>query len=67
MPHILLSTAFTYKRRREITPPLDFTYDKQIGAWLSLKDSSLLVNDKDFPTIASKKKDIETGEDSKGQ
>jgi hypothetical protein len=67
MEHILLKTAFNYKKRKEIEPPKNFKYNNIIGAWLSKTDDSLLVNHKDFPQIGTKKHDIETGEDQKGQ
>lgn len=65
MAHILLSRDFDYKKRKEIIPPANYFYDKFWGAWLSLDDNRLLINDSSFPAIATKKKDIETGEDAK--
>ena len=67
MIHILLQNAFIYKRRKVIIAPVAFQYDRFVGAWLSTDDYSLLINNKDFPNIGSKKFDVETGEDHKGQ
>jgi hypothetical protein len=67
MAHILLERAFNYIKRKEIKPPLGFYYDRMAGAWLSRVDSTLLINTTGFPQISTKKQDIETGEDQKGQ
>lgn len=67
MGHILLDMAYTYAKRNEIIPPVDFYYDKQVGAWLSRNDHSLLIKNNKFPKIGTKKFDVETGEDNKGQ
>lgn len=67
MMHILLQKAFIYKKVRTPAPPSNFFYDKINGAWLCKEDKSLLVHSKDFPAISTKKLDLETGEDQKGQ
>lgn len=67
MDHILMQKALMYKKRKDITPPKDFTYDNSLGAWLRNDSSELLVNSKDFKGQSTKKLDIETGEDNKGQ
>lgn len=67
MKHILLQKAFTYKKREKITAPTGYEFDCFLGAWISISDKSLLVNHKDFPGYGTKKNDIETGEDMKGQ
>ena len=63
--HILLNNSFSYKKRETITPPKGFSYDKNRGAWISDSRKHLLVNDKRFAGVATKKRDIETGEDQK--
>lgn len=67
MKHILLENLFTYKKRKGVTTPKNYDYNRKIGAWICVNNENLLVNDKCFPSIASKKRDIETGEDEKGQ
>jgi hypothetical protein len=67
MTHILLKKAFRFSKRKDIEAPLDFIYNRSIGAWKSKVDNSLLINNKDFPAVSTKKCDVETGEDQKGQ
>lgn len=64
MKHILLQ-GIEFKKVCEITPPENFAYNRDVGAWVSEMDSSLLVLHPEFSGVASKKKDIETGEDQK--
>ncbi len=65
--HILLQKAFIYKKRKNINPPADFYYDQLLGAWKNISDNTLLINAKNFRALATKKLDIETGEDHKGE
>jgi len=67
MKHILLQKPIRYKKRKTIKPPDNFKFDSVLGAWINKIDNTLLIFAKDFKTQASKKFDIETGEDHKGQ
>jgi hypothetical protein len=67
MRHILLNRAFIYQKRKNIHPPKKYKYDSILGAWVDKIDSTLLILAKDFKAQATKKLDIETGEDNKGQ
>jgi len=67
MKHILLNKAFTFKKRKDIKPPEKYKYSFILGAWINKIDNSLLILAKDFKARATKKLDIETGEDNKGQ
>ncbi|WP_398453290.1 hypothetical protein AB3466_17730 [Sphingobacterium thalpophilum] len=67
MKHILFHKALIYKKRREIEPPKDFVYNHILGAWVSKVNHILLVNSDDFKGQSTKKLDVETGEDNKGQ
>lgn len=67
MKHILLQKALTYKKREKMSEPVGYEFDCFFGAWISISDKSLLVNSKDFPGRGTKKCDVETGEDMKGQ
>ena len=66
MKHLLLRNHFSYKKR-VLNGLVGFFYNKNIGAWIDENDGSLLVKNIKFPGIASKKEDIETGEDQKGR
>jgi hypothetical protein len=67
MRHILFQKALVYKKRKEITPPKDYEYDHNLGAWINREADLLLIDSVDFKGQATKKHDIETGEDQKGQ
>lgn len=66
MKHLLLANSFVYKKRNTIESPKGFIYDKLLGAWVAIADKSLLVKNESFPTVSTKKEDVETGEDQKG-
>ena len=67
MKHILLQKALRYKQRKQVEEPNGFTFDNKIGAWISKVNNSLLIQSLNFQKLGTKKEDIETGEDQKGQ
>lgn len=67
MRHILLQKALIYKKRTEIKSPEGFSFDSNIGAWINNIDKSFLIFAEGFQALSTKKNDIETGEDQKGQ
>lgn len=67
MKHILFQKALVYKKRKKITPPKDYEYDYILGAWVNKVTNLLLINSLDFKGQSTKKLDVETGEDNKGQ
>ena len=67
MKHILLKKKFIYKKRKSVNPPKNYKYNYLLGAWINKLDNSLLILADDFKAQATKKLDIETGEDNKGQ
>ena len=67
MKHILLQKILKYKQRKVIEAPNGFSFNSLLGAWVNKIDNSLLIFAKDFKALGSKKEDIETGEDNKGQ
>lgn len=67
MKHILLQKALKYKKRKEVEAPNGFSFDSFIGAWTKNSDKTFLIQAKEFKALASKKEDVETGEDQKGQ
>lgn len=62
--HVLLSRALASTVRDEIPLPEGAKYDVALGAWLG--ERGLLAYDPDTDRV-SKKQDVETGEDQKGQ
>jgi len=67
MKHILLNKAFEYKKRKDITPTEDYVYNSFLGAWFNIQNELPLIFANDFKGQGTKKFDIETGEDNKGQ
>lgn len=65
--HILLSKAKKYHENKNGLQPEGFRYDDKIGYWMSNADGSPYVLNQNFCSPASKKHDIETGEDQKGE
>ena len=67
MKHILLQRALKYKKRVTIDEPIGFSFDSLAGAWVNILDRSFLIEAEGFKGLGTKKNDIETGEDQKGQ
>ncbi len=67
MKHILLQKALKYRKRKTIEAPRGYTFDSLLGAWINIIDKSLLIQSPNFPALGTKKEDIETGEDQKGE
>ncbi|MCH7411474.1 hypothetical protein MM239_18950 [Belliella sp. DSM 111904] len=67
MKHILLNRAFKYRKRKDINPPKDYDYNSILGAWFNINSKSPLIFAEDFKAQGTKKLDVETGEDNKGQ
>ena len=66
MKHILLENIFTYKKRRKMFSPKGYEFDHWLGVWKN-ENKSLLIESKNFLALATKKHDVETGEDQKGE
>jgi hypothetical protein len=66
--HLLAQRVFIYDRKTQIEDPKDCEYDDKLGAWLWGEGKEFLVKSSNpgRPRPATKKKDIETGEDLKG-
>jgi hypothetical protein len=65
--HPLLQRATKYPRPNRDLTPTGCTYDSLAGAWVD-DDSGVLLVDKIYrPGVLTKKADVETGEDQKGQ
>jgi len=64
MDHLLLRNL-QFRKIIPISPLEGYSYDKIYGAWIAQSSNDLLVANKDFSSMSTKKKDIETGEDQK--
>jgi hypothetical protein len=67
MKHILFKTKLHFRKVQDTQPPTTFSYDKKLGAWINTHDHSHLIVNKRFTSLATKKFDVETGEDQKRQ
>lgn len=65
--HILLRFATTYDRPKRSLAPDGCHYDYKVGAWVVSDSGKLLVSSPERPKPQTKKHDIETGEDQKGE
>lgn len=67
MSHLLLNNAKPYTTDKHVNIPEGFQYNNEKNAWYSEREDVYLVNHKDYPRVGTKKFDVETGEDQKGQ
>lgn len=65
--HILLDHAKSYPVSNGDLSPPGCEYDLILGAWTLEKSHQLLVDTPERPKLRTKKFDIETGEDQKGE
>jgi hypothetical protein len=47
--------------------PAGWVYDMKVGAWTNPSKGAFMVHDPTSPRCGTKKNDLETGEDAKGQ
>jgi len=66
MEHLLLEYAKKKKYNETPVMPEDVYYDEQRGYWVK-EGVQLISYESEFETLATKKHDIETGEDMKGE
>lgn len=66
--HFLIGKAIKFMRT-SIEDPTNAVYDRKAGFWLCGPKGEVLVKSEnhDCVRVGSKKKDIETGEDEKGE
>ena len=64
--HLLLATAKSYPIANRDLAPANCRYSISEGAWIVRGVGSLLVDTPGRPMPATKKADLETGEDQKG-
>ena len=65
--HILIEKAFVYKKERENFEDENYVYDYSLGYWIKKDNGKPAVYDPEFSGPRTKKEDIETGEDQKGE
>ena len=65
--HPLLERAQKYPRREIDLAPAGCSYDGAVGAWRVIETGELWVETPDRVGPRTKKYDIETGEDQKGE
>ena len=65
--HILIEKANRYSKPSETPMPENHTFEKQRGYWTSNKTGAAMMSSNDPRKPQSKKADVETGEDQKGE
>jgi hypothetical protein len=65
--HLLLDKAYIYPATRLPTVPADCHYDYDKGYWVHNGTGKPFVTLDDHQALMSKKRDVETGEDEKGE
>lgn len=69
--HILLDKAHIFDEKRESMDPKGYRYDLKIGAWVKKGAEGLGIlvrsDEPNRPMMGTKKADLETGEDQKGE
>lgn len=65
--HILLEKAFVFKKEQKNFEDENYVYDHSFGYWVKKDNGKPAVYDPEFPELQTKKEDIETGEDQKGE
>ena len=63
--HVILANAKHYPVGKSVENPLGATYNYEAGYWM--KDGEILMHSESGPKPGSKKFDVETGEDQKGE
>jgi hypothetical protein len=65
--HIFIEKAFIYSDNRKKANMEGYKYNSQKGYWISNLSGLAMVEDNERPKPSTKKADIETGEDAKGE
>jgi len=65
--HILTRLTVAHPLRQAPPMPDGWEFDSQVGAWTDPHTGRFMVHDVDSPNCGTKKNDLETGEDAKGQ
>ncbi len=65
--HILLDQAISYEFPNAIKPPKNCYYDRILGFWIDKSTGTAMMMSNHPEKVVTKKCDIETGEDQKGE
>jgi hypothetical protein len=65
--HILLDRAISYKFPETVASPKDCIYDPVVGYWVNKKTGIAMMLSDSPEKMETKKCDVETGEDQKGE
>lgn len=65
--HILLEKAYCYPEPREVLAPKNCTFIQKSGYWRNNSTGEIMMLSNDPRRPQTKKEDIETGEDQKGE
>ena len=67
--HLLAKKICLFKEKQELGELKDCKYDNKLGVWLWGTEKIVLVrsDNSNRPRVCTKKEDIETGEDLKGE
>lgn len=65
--HLFIEKAFVYPLQKEKVQLDAWDYDENNGYWISQGQNTPLILDKKMMRPRSKKADVETGEDQKGE
>jgi len=67
MKNLIIEKSFKCKASRNANIKSNMIYDKILGFWISLTDNKPLILSDNRYKLQTKKEDIETGEDRKGE
>lgn len=65
--HPLIEKAFIYPSRPKPEVSREYEFNQIKGYWINRKDKSICIMNDNFSKPRTKKADIETGEDQKGE
>lgn len=65
--HMLLEKAYIYPLPKSTPDMIGFEYDSKKGFWIDVNTKEPFVMNSLYPGARSKKCDVETGEDQKGE
>jgi hypothetical protein len=65
--HLLIKKAFIYPRPKEKPKLEGYVYNRIDGYWIDIDNNEPYVLDSRRPKPQTKKADVETGEDQKGE
>ena len=65
--HILIEKAYVYDEIKDVDRPKNCYYDRENGFWRCENDDAIMMMSDTPQKPSTKKCDIETGEDQKGE